>query len=104
MTNTFRPDAFSSAARLAREHRLRDRVALVEHDDLGLLREAVSVGRELGPDRPIGAHDRGLGAVDQMQDHARALRMAEELHAEARAFMRAFDQAGKIGDHEVDCP
>ena len=33
------------------------------------------------------------GAVDQMQQHAAALDMAEEAVAEARAFVRAFDQA-----------
>ena len=36
-----------------------------------------------------------------MQDHAGALGMAEETRAQARAFMRAFDQAGQIGDHEI---
>ena len=40
------------------------------------------------------------GAVDQMQQHAAAFGVAEEAVAEADAFMRAFDQAGQIGEHE----
>ena len=37
-----------------------------------------------------------------MQQHAAALDMAEEAVAEARAFVRALDQAGNVGEHEVD--
>ena len=40
------------------------------------------------------------GAVDQVQQHAAALDMAEEAVAEAGAFMRALDQAGNVGEHE----
>ena len=40
------------------------------------------------------------GAVDQMQQHAAALDMAEEPVAEAGAFVGALDQAGNIGQHE----
>ena len=35
-----------------------------------------------------------------MQQHARALDMAEEAVADADALMRAFDQAGNVGDDE----
>ena len=35
-----------------------------------------------------------------MQQHAAALGVAEEAVAEADAFMRAFDQAGQVGQHE----
>ncbi len=35
-----------------------------------------------------------------MQQHAAALDMAEEAVAEAGALMRAFDQAGNVGQHE----
>ena len=35
-----------------------------------------------------------------MQEHAAALDMAEEAVAESGALMRAFDQAGNIGQHE----
>ena len=40
------------------------------------------------------------GAVDQMEQHAAALDMAEEAVAEAGAFVRALDQAGNVGEHE----
>ena len=40
------------------------------------------------------------GRIDQMQQHAAALDMAEEAVAEAGAFMRALDQAGNVGEHE----
>ena len=36
-----------------------------------------------------------------MQDHAAAFGMAQETVAQAHAFMRAFDQARKIGQHEI---
>src|SRR5262249_36925206 len=71
----------------------RDRVGLVEADDLGLLREAVAVGRELGADRAIGADHVLLRAVDQMQDHSAALGMAEEAVAEPCAVAGALDEA-----------
>ena len=40
------------------------------------------------------------GAVDEVQQHAAALDMAEEAVAEPGALMRAFDQAGNVGEHE----
>jgi hypothetical protein len=40
------------------------------------------------------------GAVDEMQQDAAALDMAEEAVAETGAFMRALDQAGNVGEHE----
>ena len=40
------------------------------------------------------------GAVDEMQQHAAALDMAEEAVAEAGALMGAFDQAGDVGEDE----
>ena len=42
-----------------------------------------------------------FGAVDQMQDRAAAFGMAEESVAKPDAFMRAFDQARQIGQHEI---
>ena len=36
-----------------------------------------------------------------MQQQPRALQMAQELVPEARAFGRAFDQAGNVGNHEA---
>ena len=38
--------------------------------------------------------------IDEMQQHAAALDMAEKAVAEAVAFMRAFDEAGNVGEHE----
>ena len=39
--------------------------------------------------------------VDEVQQQARALQVAQELVAEAGAFGRAFDQAGNVGDDEA---
>src|SRR5258706_8728207 len=36
-----------------------------------------------------------------MEDHARALGVAEKARAETRALMRALDQAGQVGDDEI---
>ena len=36
-----------------------------------------------------------------MQQHLGALDMAEEAVADARAFGRALDQAGDVGEHEL---
>ncbi len=36
-----------------------------------------------------------------MQQHLRALDMAEEARAEARAFVRALDQPRNVGQHEI---
>ena len=40
------------------------------------------------------------GAVDEMEEHAAALDMAEEAVAEPMALMRALDQAGNVGEDE----
>ena len=78
----------------------RQRVRLVERDDLGLVGEAVAIGFELGAHGLVGLAGVLAGAVDEMQQHAAALDMAEEAVAQAGAFMRAFDQAGNVGEHE----
>ena len=41
-----------------------------------------------------------IARVDQMNEEARAFDVAEEANAEAGAFVRAFDEAGQIGDDE----
>jgi hypothetical protein len=41
------------------------------------------------------------GGFDQMQQHPAALDMAEEAVTEAVALMRAFDQPGNVGEHEL---
>src|ERR1017187_6329238 len=43
----------------------------------------------------------GIGNVYQVSQQAGALDVAEELNAEAVTEVRAFDQAGNIGDHEA---
>ena len=39
--------------------------------------------------------------IDQMDQHAAALDVAEEADAEARALVRAFDQARDVGHDEL---
>ncbi len=41
------------------------------------------------------------GGVDQMHQRAAALDMAEKAVAEADALVRALDQAGNVGEHEI---
>ncbi len=36
-----------------------------------------------------------------MQQQSGALQMTQELHAQAGAFRRAFDQAGNVGNHKT---
>ena len=60
-----------------------------------------AVGLELGAHGAVGAGDVLAGGIDQMQQHAAALDMAEEARAEARALVRALDQAGNVGQHEI---
>ena len=43
---------------------------------------------------------RRIRYIDQMRQHARALNVAQELDAQSRAQMRAFDEPGHVGDHE----
>src|SRR5579871_6163687 len=69
-------------------------VDLVEADELRLLRQLRTIGREFGADAAIGlAHMLGR-AVHEMDQNAAALDMAEEPVAQARALMGALDEAG----------
>ena len=77
------------------------RVDLRQRDDLGLVVEPLAVGVELGAHGLVVFAGVLAGAVDQMQQHAAALDVAEEAVAEAGAFVRAFDQAGDVGQHEL---
>ena len=95
------PAGFFERSPLSRQRRFRDRVGLVERDDLRLVLKAVAIGFELAADGLVGLGDLALGAVDEMQDGAAAFGMAEESVAEADAFMRAFDQARQIGEDEI---
>ena len=40
--------------------------------------------------------------IDQMDQQARALDVPQELRPQARTGVRAFDQAGNVGDHKTD--
>ena len=93
--------AFSSAT-LAAMRRFVEGVALGEGDDLLLLGEAGAVGLELGAHGAVGGGHIVAGGIDEMQQHAAALDMAEEARAEAGALVRALDQARDVGQHEVD--
>ena len=77
-----------------------NRVDLVQRHDLDLVGEMSLIGLELGPHRLVGLAGMFAGGVDQVQQHAAALDMAEKPVAEAGAFMRALDQAGNVGEHE----
>ena len=73
----------------------------------GLACERRVVSLELLDDRARVVHRIGVGIerrdVDEVQQQARALQMAQELVAEARAFGRAFDEARNVGDDEAAC-
>ena len=51
------------------------------------------IGFKFGAYRLVGFAGVFAGRIDQMQQHAATLDMAEEAVAEADALMRAFDQA-----------
>ncbi len=77
-----------------------DGVDLRQDDDLRLFGEAAIIGLQFVADRLIGLARMFAAGVDEMQKHAAALDMAEEMIAEAEAFMRALDQPRNIGEHE----
>ena len=58
------------------------------------------IGLELGPHRLVGLAGMFAGRIDQMQQHAAALDMAEESISQSGALMRALDQPGNVGEHE----
>ena len=76
-------------------------VDLGERDDLGLFVEPRAIGGELAADRAVVGAGVGARRVDQMHQGAAALDMAEEPVAKAVALVRALDQAGNVGEHEV---
>src|SRR5690606_41188219 len=66
-----------------------ERVRLRQRHDLRLLGKAVAVGFELAAHDLVGLAGVLAGALDEVQQHAAALDMAEEAVAEAVAFVRA---------------
>jgi hypothetical protein len=87
--------SFSGSNRLGRQ-----RVDLGERKDLGPFGEIVAIGFQLAAHGFPGGDGVLAGRVDEMQEGARALDMAEEAVAEADALMRALDQAGNVGNDE----
>src|SRR5882757_1826762 len=78
----------------------RHRVDLVERDDLDLVGELPLIGLEFGSNRLVGLAGMFAGRVDEMQQHAAALDMAQKPVAEAGAFVGALDQTRNIRQHE----
>ena len=83
------------------ERRLVDRVDLRQRDNFGFLGKALAVSREFTADGAIVGAGIGARRVHEMDERAAALDMAQEPVAEAVALMRALDQAGYVGEHEV---
>ena len=79
---------------------VRERIAFVQRDDLGLARQVVTIGLDLRADGSIGAGDILAGTVDQMQQDPAPLDMAEEAIAEACPFVCPGDQARYVGQNE----
>ena len=77
-----------------------DRIDLRKRDDLRLLRQARAIGFKLAPHGLIGLARVRARRIDEMQQNPAAFDMAEETVAEAKAFMRAFDEAGNVGENE----
>jgi len=71
---------------------------LVRDDGFLLLGEAVAVFLKLAAHGRIGRGDVLILERDQVEEHARALHMAQESVAEALAFRSAFDEAGNVGE------
>ncbi len=76
------------------------RVGLAQRDDLGLAGKLVTIGFELVADGPVRLARVLAGAVDEMEQHAAALDVAEEAVAQPGALVRALDQSGNVRQHE----
>ena len=96
------PEAFSSALIDLGPGLVVDHVDLGQSDDLGLVLEArrhnprARRGRWHSPRRVLR-----LRRVDEVEQEARALDMAEEAVADAGAVGGALDQPGDVGDDEL---
>ena len=78
-------------------------VELCHNQQLGAIGESGTIKFKFLADRAIVGDRVGTvkrDRVDQVDQHARTLDMPEEFVTEAVPFVRAFDQAGNIGDHE----
>ena len=97
-------------ARRARSRRASTRVAILRdvhfggQDDHRLGRERFAVACQFLHDDLEVFHRIAaalFGNVHQVRQQARALDVAQELDAQAVAFVRAFDEPGNVGDHEA---
>ena len=75
------------------ERLLVERIGLRERHDLGLVGEAVAVGLEFLADDLVGLARMFARALDEMEQDAAALDMAQEAVAEPGTLVRALDQA-----------
>ena len=84
---------------------LGNEVDLVQHEPARLLQQRRIVAAELRDDGPCVADRIGVRIerrdVDDMEQHARALQVAQELVAETCTVGRSFDEAGDVGDDEA---
>src|SRR5690625_1270467 len=82
------------------QHLFVEGVRLVQGEDLGLAVEPMAIGGQFLPHRAIGRHRIFRGPLDQMQQHATALDVAEEACAEPGALAGALDHVGDSCQHE----
>lgn len=78
-------------------------IQLRGNDNHRLQSQRFAEGRELAADhleRMDWIIRVGVARVDQMNEKTRAFDVAEKADAEARALVRAFDKARKVGDHK----
>ena len=68
----------------------------------GLAAERLAEGGQLGVDAPMAASTAvgALRGVDEVDERAGALEVAEELDAEADAAVRPLDEPGDVGDDQ----
>ena len=94
--------ACSAAAFFLQRRRRRAMSTWRQRDDLRLLGQPVAIGLELAADGLVGLRrDLPPAPSTRCSSTRAALDMAEEAVADAGAFMRAFDQAGNVGEHEL---
>ena len=77
-----------------------ERIGLRQGDDLRLLVQAVTIGLQFLADDLIGLAGMLARPLDEVQENAAALDMAEEAVPEPGALGRALDQARYVGQHE----
>ena len=66
----------------------------------GLSSAVMTLKSATGSGRPFLRRGTGVGDIDQVDDDRGALDVLEELDAQAVAEVRAFDEAGQVGDGE----